>query len=348
MRPYFGNCNQWVIGHRIWSLYSVKNIQNYGRQIRRCGYRSRNNSASNDNSKHFYPMLFSGVCIGWLSIHTMFSEKISRWISDDKNKLPIELEEFISDTIQTSQLNEALKQIIPASFYLSKQIEPITLGTFQTHSGACILLPFYFQYNTVDQIDDSYVCKVLGLNYSHLCDHHSDDGKPMIEHLKQCLILSTEAKRFALTSLLHNNAMPAGFYADCFSLFIFPFLANESANLLQKRLRQKNPVINLMASMFGYFAYYLINPWFKQTQTRYGYWCVYKYESSDIQKGCQEYFDKLIRLQSILATYQQQSNWTDRLICMLKPSTSYSMVDQQNDCGRLEKLGENLGWSDLF
>ncbi|OTF78966.1 hypothetical protein BLA29_003652 [Euroglyphus maynei] len=237
---------------------------------------------------------------------------------------------------------------MPVRFYLSSQIEPITLGTFRTHFGASILLPFYFQYDTVDQLDDSYVCKVLRLDYSRLTKDMTDDGRPMLEHLKQCLIMSTEAKRFVLTSLLHNNAMPAGFYADCFFLFGLPFLANETANLLQRRQRLRNPVINIMASMLGYFGYYMLNPWLKQTQNRYGHWCVFKYESLYSQNGCQEYLDKLSELQLIMSKYSHESNWTDWLIHILKTSTFYPVDEQRQDCQRFEKIGQNLELNNLF
>ncbi|KAH7645079.1 hypothetical protein HUG17_0617 [Dermatophagoides farinae] len=261
----------------------------------------------------------------------------------------MKVEEFVSDTIETSQLDQSLKQVLPASFYLSNQIEPITLGTFQTHFGASILLPFYFQYDNIDQVDDSYVCQVLRLNYSLLSQDETDDGKPVLEHLRQCLIMSADAKRFAFTSLIHNNSMPAGFYAEIFGLFVLPFLANESANLMQRRLRLKNPLINVMASILGYFSYYMINPLLKQTQTRYGHLCVYKYEPSDVQKGSKEYFDKLKQLQWIIDKYgddhQSKSNSTKWLIHILRSSTYYSFDQQQQDCCHFEK---NLQWSNLF
>ncbi|CAG2179498.1 unnamed protein product [Oppiella nova] len=202
-------------------------------------------------------------------------------------------------------------------FFLCSGTQVFSVGDLNTRSGAIVGLPHNFSYNTVDDIKLSEI-SIYGVNAEQL--EPDSESAEALNQLIQSLVLSENAKKFAITRELHlcnNDRVINGMLTTIFTSFLGIGVAQQI--ILSTRIRRRHFQslgLRLVFLGIGVFLYLVVREM-----------CYYSWMSSADKAaiaqgeayydGAVEYYNKLLQREQALKQLRAGNKIRDQTITEL-------------------------------
>lgn len=209
------------------------------------------------------------------------------------------------------------------------------------------MLPFYFNYQSLEEIDEQLLIRLFNLDSSLLAKHSEELGLSLLDVLKENILLSEDAKCFLIQSQIYKANLPISPYFDSLGLMFIPAGCYHLANKWIQNSKTK--LIKIGSIIIGYLYYVLYSKQLQYYQNRYSYWSIFQsnqqtssaIESDKYFNGGKEYLMKMQTIMKILnenTSQNKSSDWKQILIHYLLPSTYYPIEKQLNDIDYFNRL----------
>lgn len=244
--------------------------------------RPLSNTKSNDDWFSFDPfvVLICAVSLGYFSTKTF----LVRYLYSDDNafvKLARSKKsalDLIYSTFQQCNIEQRFKITDEASFYLSTNFQPNLVGSLNSRLGAHFFLPANIFWKTPQDVDIDILTNQLKLNRNRLeADLDEEDSLPIITKLKQCLILSDEAKKYQLLLLYHKATLLYDPFIKSLTLGVIPLASYHSAvwlhsKLFPSKLKRLQPLLHIIVPavavgfLCAFYAVYILESLAERTK----------------------------------------------------------------------------------
>ncbi|CAG2118017.1 unnamed protein product [Medioppia subpectinata] len=185
-------------------------------------------------------------------------------------------------------------------FFLCSGTQVFSAGDLCTRCGAIVGLPHNFSYNTIDDVKVNEI-SILGVNAAEL--QADEESAQDFQQLIESLVLSENAKKFAITRELHmtsNDRVLNGIFISVVSLFFGVGIGQQI--ILSRNIRRRyllSVCIRLVSAAIGLTLFLVI-----REMLYYG-WDKAADEAAIKQgyayfEGAVEYYQKLIQRQEAL------------------------------------------------